>query len=80
MVAPFLRKYRPFEEARPYVQTLGLKGQKEWRAFCGGKSPDSGALPEDIPTNPWRGYKDKGWIEEYGIGWVLGGPSRGGCI
>jgi hypothetical protein len=51
------RKFSPFKEAKEFVQSLGLKGQKEWYAYC-----KSGNKPDDIPTTPDRVYKNKGWI------------------
>jgi superfamily II DNA or RNA helicase len=41
-----LRRYRPFKEARACVYTLGLKSNKEWRAYCkSGKKPLQPAAP-----------------------------------
>lgn len=60
-VAPQLREFLPFEEARKYVRSLGLKNGKEWRRFCKGEMPEKGRLPVNIPTNPHRNYKDDGW-------------------
>jgi superfamily II DNA or RNA helicase len=51
------RIYRPFEEAREYARSLGLKSQREWREFI-----KSGKLPADIPANPAQTYAGKGWI------------------
>jgi hypothetical protein len=48
--------FRPFEEAREYVQNLGLKNNYEWETWV--KSPER---PEDIPSTPNKIYKDKGW-------------------
>src|SRR5687768_7079845 len=31
--APQWKVYRPFEQAREYARSLGLRSQKEWRAF-----------------------------------------------
>jgi G:T-mismatch repair DNA endonuclease (very short patch repair protein) len=50
------RHYRPFDEARKWVHRLQLASQKEWRVFAA-----SGALPADIPAQPWRVYRDTGW-------------------
>lgn len=50
------RKFRPFEEARTFVRSLGLKSGTEWRAYV-----SLSALP-NIPTNPVPVYKDKGWV------------------
>ena len=60
-IAPSLRKYRPFREARAFVCNLKLKNGAEWLAFRLGKIPRLGQLPTDIPTNPEKSYADKGW-------------------
>jgi hypothetical protein len=49
--------HRPFEEARKYARSLGLKNSLEWIKFC-----KSGAKPKDIPYQPFIVYKGKGWI------------------
>ena len=46
----------PFEDARIFVRSLGLKGQKEWLAYC-----KSGKKPDDIPANAPLVYKE-GWV------------------
>ena len=46
------RQYRSFEEAKKFVQNLGLKNSIEWREYC-----ISGNKPDDIPSNPWLVYK-----------------------
>ena len=48
--------FLPFEEARTFVHTLGLKNQKEWREYT-----KSGKKPDDIPAGPGNTYKDEGW-------------------
>jgi len=48
--------FRPFKEAREFVQKLGLKNQKEWEEYC-----KSGNKPDDIPASPNYIYKNKGW-------------------
>ena len=57
-------EYRPFEEAREFVRSLGLVGIKEWQNYV-----KSGAKPDEIPHSPNIAYKDKGWM---GIGDWLG--------
>ena len=52
------KEFRDFESSREFVRGLKLKGQLEWREYC-----KSGDKPEDIPTNPNRIYKNKGWID-----------------
>ncbi len=57
VVAPGLRKYRSFKEARKYARSLNLKSYAEWRALF-----KTGKLPDDIPGIPYQTYKDQGWI------------------
>jgi hypothetical protein len=47
------KQYRPFTEAREFVRSLGLKGQREWKTYC-----TSGNKPDDIPSTPWNVYKE----------------------
>lgn len=60
-IAPRLRQYRPFREARAFARKLELKGSTEWHAFCKGDLPRLGRLPANIPANPQNTYHDKGW-------------------
>jgi hypothetical protein len=48
---------RSFEDAKKFVQTLNLKSTKKWEIYSG-----SGKRPRDIPSNPDKVYKNKGWI------------------
>lgn len=48
-----VEEFRPFEEARAYVQGLGLKNIKEWMLWSG-----SGERPKDIPWAPDHSYKE----------------------
>jgi hypothetical protein len=41
-----------YEEAKKFVQSLGLKSSTEWREYC-----KSGNKPDNIPTNPWTVYR-----------------------
>ncbi|PHQ57702.1 MAG: hypothetical protein COC16_00150 [Lutibacter sp.] len=56
-VANFNKKYKDFNEAREYVRGLGIESNKKWREYC-----VSGEKPDDIPANPDRSYKNKGWL------------------
>ena len=56
IAARFL-EYRDFNLARKFVRRLGLKSSSEWRQYC-----NSGDKPDDIPTKPYRTYKDNGYI------------------
>jgi superfamily II DNA or RNA helicase len=67
VIAPRLRKHRPFGKARAFVRKLKLRNQKEWRKFIQGRLPEKGNLPKDIPAHPprvyakqWRGLGD--WL------------------
>ena len=56
-IASHLMKFRDFQKARAYVQSLGLKNRDEWRAYI-----KSDKKPKDIPSNPNTVYKDQGWV------------------
>lgn len=56
IIAPRLREYRPFNEAKKFVNSLGLKNNTEWIKYC-----KSGRKPNDIPSGPERTYKNEGW-------------------
>jgi hypothetical protein len=60
-IAPRLRKFLPFEEARAFVHSLQLKSQKEWRKFSKGELPNKGMLPANIPATPNEAYATAGW-------------------
>jgi hypothetical protein len=49
--------WRPFNEARAFVRSLGLKNGPEWNAYC-----RSGKKPNDIPATPGKRYAAAGWI------------------
>ena len=53
--------YRPFAEAREYVQNLKLKDVHEWETYRNGEDISRGECPKDIPVWPPRAYKEKGW-------------------
>jgi hypothetical protein len=55
-IAPQLRQFRPFEEARAFARRLGLKSETKWREYS-----KSGSRPADIPSNPNLTYRDTGW-------------------
>jgi superfamily II DNA or RNA helicase len=55
-VASYSRQYRPFSEARRFVQTLGLRSHVDWLNYC-----KSGKRPDDIPTSPDKTYAKTGW-------------------
>ena len=51
-------KYLTFEEAKSYVNKLGLKSQKEWVNW----SKNRNDYEIKIPSNPDKIYKENGWI------------------
>ena len=51
--------WRAFEEAKEYARSLGFESELEWRELL--KREEQGLLPPDIPSNPDKVYKDKGW-------------------
>jgi superfamily II DNA or RNA helicase len=48
-------EFLPYKEARQFVHELGLKSTNEWRKYCLKR-------PKNLPSNPEKVYKDKGWI------------------
>jgi len=50
------KKFRSFEEAKTFVQSLHLNSKKEWDEYC-----RDGRRPIDIPSSAHNIYKDKGW-------------------
>ena len=48
--------YRPFEQARDYTRSLGLRTYQEWKELA-----DGGRLPPDVPKYPMDHYRGKGW-------------------
>ena len=61
-VAPQLRRYRRFREARDFAQALSLKSVSEWRKYIKGQLPRKQPLPDDIPRAPDQIYTDQGWL------------------
>ena len=51
------KKFRDFKSVREFARSLKLKDSKEWYEYC-----KSANKPDDIPRNPSRTYKNKGWI------------------
>jgi len=50
-------KWRPFEEAREFVRSLGLENGNEWKEYC----KKNKLKPIDIPSTPNHIYKLTGW-------------------
>ena len=60
--------FRPFEEARAFVQKLGLKTHRQWQSYSANKLKEFKKKPADIPSYPNHIYKDewKGWPDFLG--------------
>jgi len=54
--------FLPFSEARAFARPLQLKSHLEWIRYCKGEMPELPPKPDDIPADPYRVYKNKGWI------------------
>jgi superfamily II DNA or RNA helicase len=73
-IAPHLREFLSFNQARAFARSLGLKSETEWREYC-----RSSKRPSSIPSNPDKMYADAGWSgmadwlwtgkRRKGIGW-----------
>jgi superfamily II DNA or RNA helicase len=63
-IAPRLRQFQSFKDARAFARRLSLKSYSEWNRYC-----KSGKKPADIPQKPARTYAKAGWA---GIGDWLG--------
>ena len=48
--------WMPFQESKKFVQSLGLKSEKEYHKYC--KTKDK---PENLPKSPDNVYKNSGW-------------------
>ncbi len=55
------KSFQTFDEARQFVQQLGLNSETEWRKFCAGKLKFK--RPSNIPSNPDQNYADCGWVD-----------------
>jgi hypothetical protein len=49
--------WKSFTEGRAFVRGLELKGWKEWKVWN-----ESGQRPSNIPGNPYKTYRDDGWV------------------
>ena len=64
-----IKEKMPYEKAKNYARTLGLKSYREWDDFC-----KSGKKPNDMPTCPHITYKKDGvwtgWGDFLGTGTI----------
>jgi hypothetical protein len=50
--------YRPFEGARSFARSLGLKSKKEWASWISQRPLDIPATPQHIYKQVWKGWGD----------------------
>lgn len=50
------RNFLSYKKAHKFVLELNLKNTTSWFEYC-----KSGSRPENIPSVPWKAYKNKGW-------------------
>lgn len=70
--------WRPFSKARQFVRQLGLVNSYDWEAYRRGDLKDTvGVRPSDIPSNPERIYRGRGWRGTADwLGYYTGNPGR----
>ena len=61
-IANYNKQYLPFEEARAFVRSLGLKSGSQWGKYCKGEIPNLPPKPDYIPQSANRTYAKDGWI------------------
>ncbi len=59
-VSSHLQTFRPFEDARAFVRTLGIKSPGEWEDYRRGEHR-LGPKPKDIPSRPDNTYRTS-WV------------------
>ncbi len=69
-------EWRPFQEAREFARSLGLKTTIEWKKYCKGELEGYERKPDNIPAAPDDRYRSNGWID-YGD-WLGTGRKRRG--
>ncbi|XRB10152.1 methyltransferase domain-containing protein [Pycnococcus provasolii] len=66
-------EFLPFEDAREYARTLGLRSHEEWRAWSA-----PAVRPHDIPNSPDVTYASSGWTSYPDfLGYADGQGARG---
>ncbi len=50
-----------YEAASEFVQSIGVRSQKQFRKWRRGAMPDLPPVPEDLPANPNNAYHGRGW-------------------
>ncbi len=57
VVATFKMKFRSFQNAKLFVNSLGIESVSQWREYSKSRN-----RPVDIPANPSKTYRNEGWI------------------
>ena len=68
-IAPRLRVYLAFKEAREFARSLNLKSRSDWVKFCKGLMLERGVKSDEIPAYTNQTYKAKGWIGMGDLAW-----------
>ncbi len=55
-------QYRSYDEACAFACALGIRTQREWKAYCRGELRGHGPRPLDIPSTPPQAYRGRGWV------------------
>lgn len=50
-------EFLPYDQAKELVASLNITKVSEWRELC-----RTGGRPENVPSNPDRTFKNKGWV------------------
>jgi hypothetical protein len=51
------KSFLEFDDAKNHIKSIGILNSMEWLGYC-----RSGEKPSNIPSNPNKIYKNKGWI------------------
>jgi len=72
-IAPSLKQYCSYEEAKNFVHALNIKRKDDWVAYCKTLMMHLPPLPLNIPASPAKTYKRI----EYGNKWISWGDFLG---
>jgi len=60
------KKYLPYQDAKKFVQLLGLKSSGDWRKYISGELPSLPPLPPNMPKKPDQVYENFEWWDFLG--------------
>jgi len=55
-------KFLPYDQAKAFVNKLGLKNVMQWQRYLKGQFPELPPKPKNIPSNPTSIYQGEGWV------------------